>query len=123
MKICYLFCCEFRFTTIQSQRHQNVIFLITSDIEQVNLYSFLLTQHCCGENKNILKCITGSDIVMILKQSAAGKTGYSLQLTSLFCQQYFKRLRYNSISMKLLFWCIQCSLLWGLHFILAYCSA
>lgn len=37
----------------QTQRNQNVIFLITSDIEQVVLYSFLLTLHCCGENENI----------------------------------------------------------------------
>lgn len=92
------------FFMTQTHRNRNVIYLITSDTEQV-VFSIPFSLHSIVvvKMRTLLKCIAESDIVMILKQSAAGKAGCSLQLASLFCQHYFKRLQYNSISMKMLY--------------------
>lgn len=46
----------------------------------------------------LLKFITASDIVVIRRQSCAGKTGCPLQLASLFWQHKLECLHCNSIS-------------------------
>lgn len=104
----YLFCpeCGFTRTRTQSNNGKTVIFLQhfkKSMRVYIPFHRIVLV-----EIRTLLKCITASDVVMILKQSSAGETGCSPQLAGLFCQHHFKRLQYGGISVKLLVWCILC---------------